>query len=208
MKITYTVDTMTNVKDAIEQLQQALIAEGEKPGAVDGRMGKLTFEAAVRFQRRALSLTKGVAAPKGPSLIPPLPVKAGWRVAESLIVLRAQIDALYPDRNKRNDGTIGDKAHQSRDSDHNPWIVDGKTRVVSALDITHDPVHGCDCERLVELIKLDRRIKYIIFNKRIYNPSVKKEWRAYKSSNPHTEHMHISVLSDKKYYDDESPWSI
>lgn len=187
---------MTNVKDAIEQLQQALIAEGEKPGAVDGRMGKLTFEAAVRFQRRA------------PAIIPPLPVKAGWRVAKSLIVLRAQIDALYPDRDKRNDGTIGDKAHQTRDSDHNPWIVDGKTRVVSALDITHDPVHGCDCERLVELIKLDRRIKYVIWAMTIYNPSISKSWRAYKGSNPHTEHMHISVLSDKKHYDDESPWNI
>lgn len=187
---------MTNVKDAIEQLQQALIAEGEKPGAVDGRMGKLTFEAAVRFQRRA------------PAIVPPLPVKAGWRVAKSLIVLRAQIDALYPDRNKRNDGTIGDRAHQTRDSDHNPWIVDGKTRVVSALDITDDIAHEVHCTTLAERIKNDPRIKYVIWNHHIYNPSISKSWRGYTGSNPHTEHMHISVLSDKKHYDDESPWSI
>lgn len=187
---------MTNVKDAIEQLQQALIAEGEKPGKIDGKMGKLTFEAAVRFQRRA------------PAIIPLLPVKAGWRVAKSLIVLRAQIDALYPDRDKRNDGTIGNKAHQTRDSDHNPWIVNGKTRVVSALDITHDLVHGVNCHKLVDKLRFDLRIKYLIFNELIYNPSIIKSWRAYKGSNPHTEHMHISVLSDKKHYDSEALWSI
>lgn len=49
-----------------------------------------------------------------------------WRAAEALRQLRRQVDAAFPGRVKANDGTVGDAAHQSRASDHNPWIDDGE----------------------------------------------------------------------------------
>src|SRR5688572_743005 len=62
-----------------------------------------------------------------------------WRVAESLNVLLKQINAKAPHRNKKSDGSIGDDKHRTRNSDHNPWIRDGSSDVVTARDITHDP---------------------------------------------------------------------
>ena len=61
-----------------------------------------------------------------------------FRIAKSLLTLRAQIDAMAPNRNKSSDGAIGDQSHQTRNSDHNP-NADG---VVTAMDITNDPEHG------------------------------------------------------------------
>lgn len=129
-----------------------------------------------------------------------------YRIAKSLDKLRSQINALAPNRNKASDGWIGDAAHASRSSDHNPWIKDGSVGVVTALDITHDPVAGVDCNKLVQDLIKDKRTKYVIWNKQIYNPSVAKQWRPYTGSNPHTKHFHLSVSSTKSLYDDESLW--
>src|SRR5262249_36859977 len=54
------------------------------------------------------------------------------RLAKSLITLIDEVDAKYPDRDRSNDGTIGDTSHQARRSDHNP----DSEGVVRALDIT------------------------------------------------------------------------
>jgi hypothetical protein len=65
-----------------------------------------------------------------------------WRPAKSLIQLRDQINQIAPNRSKASDGTIGDAAHASRASDHNPWVREGDAGVVTAIDITHDPDDG------------------------------------------------------------------
>ena len=75
----------------------------------------------------------------------------GWRVAESLQRLLEQVNQMAPDRNKASDGSIGDPRHQSRASDHNPWVIDGNIGVVTARDITHDPRNGCDAQKIAEL---------------------------------------------------------
>lgn len=134
-----------------------------------------------------------------------------WRVAESLLTLRNQINALSPNRSKASDGTIGDAAHASRLSDHNPWVTDGGTGVVTAIDITHDPAHGIDSEKLAQALiaSRDPRIKYVISNKRICagtdgpSPWV---WRAYTGTNPHSKHVHLSVKSAKAHFDSKTPW--
>lgn len=135
----------------------------------------------------------------------------GWRPAKSLIKLREEVNAAWPGRSKKSDGIIGDEAHQTRDSDHNPWVRDGNTGVVTAIDITHDPDAGVDASKLVAalLASRDVRIKYIIWNKQIVNSSV-SPWvaRPYKGKNPHTKHFHLSVSSNKALYDDEKPWAI
>ena len=89
-----------------------------------------------------------------------------FRIAKSLEKLRAQINAKFPNRNKLSDGWIGDPAHQSTSSDHNPHINEVKWRVVSALDITHDPAHGCDANKIAKslIAKQDSRLKYVISN--------------------------------------------
>jgi hypothetical protein len=132
-----------------------------------------------------------------------------WRVAKSLEVLRRQINDSRPSRSRTADGTIGDTAHASRKSDHNPWIKDGPIGVVTAFDVTHDPKGGVDAHKLAEHLRKqkDPRIKYIISNRRICN-SESWEWRPYSGSNPHSAHVHISVKEHKNHYDSVQPWHL
>jgi len=138
------------------------------------------------------------------------PVEAAaqsWRVAHSLEALRAQINAKWPGRDKSSDGTIGDADHQARHSDHNP----DSEGIVRALDITHDPAHGVDTYAIAESLRLSRdpRISYVISNRRIFNSRVSPwEWRPYDGQNPHTAHMHVSVVGDDRLADDTQPWQI
>lgn len=135
----------------------------------------------------------------------------GWRVAKSLDRLLEQVNQMAPNRKKASDGSIGDEGHQSRDSDHNPWVIDGSQGVVTARDITHDPRNGCDAQAIADAIvaSKDKRVKYIIWNRKICSSSVRPwKWRRYGGTNPHTKHIHISVLPQKSKYDDESDWNL
>lgn len=140
-----------------------------------------------------------------------------WRLARALEQLRDEVNDRFPNRSKRSDGTIGDAAHATRDSDHNPWVSDGTgIGVVTAIDITHDPAAGFDAQRLVDHLTKsshDRRIKYVIFNRRIYSSyatSGYPAWaaRAYSGPNPHDKHVHISVESRPGDYDDTRSWGV
>jgi len=131
------------------------------------------------------------------------------RVAKSLRVIYDQVSNAYPNRNTSSDGTIGDAAHAATNSDHNP----GPDRVVTALDITHDPAHGVDTYALAEnlLREKDGRIKYIISNRKIASGTGQSNpawvWREYSGSNPHDMHIHISV-KDPPVGDGEQPWKL
>lgn len=134
-----------------------------------------------------------------------------WRVAKCLLTLRDEVNAMAPSRKKDADGTIGDAAHQTKASDHNPWVHDGSMGVVTALDITHDPANGCDCKTLSDALNQSRdpRIKYVIWNRQIFSATVAPwMWRPYTGISPHTEHVHVSVVSDQAHYDDATPWSL
>jgi hypothetical protein len=127
-------------------------------------------------------------------------------VAKGLDKLLAQINALAPNRSKASDGSIGDPEHQGRPSDHNP----DAQGVVRARDFTHDPAHGADMGKISEALRLsrDRRIKYVIFNRRIFSATTQPwVWRPYTGSNPHDKHMHVSVVPTS-VADDTSPWEI
>ena len=118
-----------------------------------------------------------------------------WRVARSLESLRAQVNAAHPARSKASDGTIGDTAHAATVSDHNP----DAGGVVRALDLTHDPAHGVDAGDLAEQLRLSRdpRLKYVIADRRIFAGNAGPQpwvWRAYAGTDPHTSHVHVSVL--------------
>lgn len=138
-----------------------------------------------------------------------------YRLARALEALRAEVNAKAPGRKKGWDGWIGDAAHQSRASDHNPWVRDGATGVVTAIDVTHDPAGGCDAGKLAEKLRAlaDKRIKYIIWSKRIANRepiggAAAWAWRPYGGKNPHDHHVHISVRPEKVYYDAAGPWVV
>jgi len=138
-----------------------------------------------------------------------------WRIAKSLEVLRKQINEAFPSRSKVSDGGIGDAAHATRDSDHNPWVKDGAIGVVTARDFTCDPNDGADTEALAERLRLGRdgRIKYVIYNGRMFSSIAKPhraawQWGPYTGKNPHKHHFHVSVLPDKARYDSEAPWAL
>lgn len=134
---------------------------------------------------------------------------ATWRLARSLEALRSAANKAAPKRSKLSDGTIGDAAHSSRTSDHNP----NKAGVVQGMDLTHDPAGGLDSYWLAEqlLLSRDPRIKYVISNGKIASGAGGKspwKWRPYTGANKHNHHVHISVKDAPNQYDSTAPWAI
>jgi hypothetical protein len=134
-----------------------------------------------------------------------------WRSATSLIGLRAQIDARWPNRDRRTDGTIGDVRHcgGGHTSDHCP----NHLGVVRALDIDAD---GIPTAALAEHIRRrgaagDKRLAnggYVIYNRRIASWSHGWTWRAYTGDSPHTDHIHVSCSLDASGYDAGGSWNL
>jgi hypothetical protein len=113
--------------------------------------------------------------------------------------LRAQINERYPGRDKTSDGWLGDSAHASRPSDHNPAKPDG---VVRAIDVDRDlsgrakpdvMPYLADQIRLCAKNKHDGgRLSYIIFDGKIASSKKSWAWRTYDGINKHNHHCHIS----------------
>lgn len=136
-----------------------------------------------------------------------------WRTCYASDVKRAEINARWPGRDRRSDGTIGDAAHATRQSDHNPWLQFGGMGIVRADDVDVD---GIDAGWYAEHVRLlgangDRRVNpggYVIFNRRIAGAHTGWAWRAYTGSNPHTSHVHTSYSSKIDDFDLRHPWGI
>lgn len=109
-------------------------------------------------------------------------------------VLR-QATALRPKRKKASDGLLPSAAHvhQNPNSDHNSGY---------AVDLTHDPKNGINCVEMFIKLQDDKRVKYLIFQGRIWSQA--KGVLKYKGSNPHNSHLHISIKEG--YGCDESAW--
>lgn len=136
-----------------------------------------------------------------------------WRTAESLRVLLSEVNEMAPRRSKASDGSVGDAAHATRESDHNPWVKDRGVGVVTARDITHDPENGLNAGALAEHFRAmgkagDPRIKYVIWNRQIASFIENWRWRYYSGPNAHKRHVHVSVSSKKRYYDSRRPWGL
>ena len=135
-------------------------------------------------------------------------MSASWHPAPSLRALFAEVNRHAPRRNKRTDGTIGDKNHKPP-SDHIPDKDAGG--VVRAADVTHDPAGGLDCNRLAKTIqdRRDPRVAYIIFSRQIMSGDSGRKpwrWRAYTGDSPHTEHLHISIKHTTAAETDQGSW--
>ena len=117
-------------------------------------------------------------------------------LAPSLNSLRSQANRTAPRRSKAADGWIGDAAHSSRTSDHNPDHLG----IVRAIDLTDDPANGFDARGWAEMLRLarDPRLKYVISEGQMFSayatPSYPAwTWRAYSGPNGHFHHVHVSV---------------
>ena len=95
------------------------------------------------------------------------------RIAKSLDKLRSQ-ESMRDGQSATRTATAGlATPHTSRRgsaTDYNPHVkerIGGK--LVTALDITHDPKSGCDAGVIAEVLiaSRDPRIKYIIWNRQI-----------------------------------------
>ena len=122
-----------------------------------------------------------------------------------LVTLRAEFNAVAHGRDKGADGWIGDTAHQSRTSDHNPQ-ADGR---VLALDIDSTGPWPVPFDGLVEKCRGDSRLEYIIWNRRIASRDQGWKWRTYTgSSDPHTGHAHFSARHDHTGNTSTADWGI
>lgn len=109
----------------------------------------------------------------------------------------AEATRRWPNRSRASDGILPSAAHTIANpvSDHELGL---------AFDLTHDPAHGVDCHLLAQLVTGDPRVRYVIWNRQIWNPVVSPAWRAYAGTNPHRSHMHVSIRAACR--DDISSW--
>ncbi len=131
------------------------------------------------------------------------------QLALSLARLRNEIDALAPNRSTRSDGWIGDAAHRSRPSRHNP----NRFGVVCALDITDDPAGGCSIHAIAEQIRTPPQPGVHHLEPPGRQPEQRLRLQPYKGSNPHTRHVHFAVGVGPDGdpippYDDAAPWGV
>lgn len=165
----------------------------------DGDFGPAT-DAALRAAQTVLGLASdGVAgsATWGALLGEPVATSSPTGPAAACRAALRDANARAPGRKRASDGIMGDAAHQARPSDHN---------LGNAVDITHDPAGGFDCEAWAELAVTDPRVTYVIWNRRIISRArIGEGWRPYSGSNPHTHHVHISIRAECR--DDDHPWA-
>lgn len=140
-----------------------------------------------------------------------------WRLVKSLDVLRAQVRAAAPRAVPPATaaaawGTVGDLAHQSGTSDHNPAVYKalGSTPVVCAADFPHAPALGLDGHAFTEALRQSRdpRIGYVIFDGRVFSSTnAPWVWRTHTGSDKHRDHWHVSGVHTA-LADDTRPWAM
>jgi len=130
-----------------------------------------------------------------------------WILIPCLKALFAEFDRIAPSRDRASDGSIGDTVHQNEVSDHNA----DETGSVPIHDADHvNEVHAIDVdnnlresdltmERVVQFLLArcrsgaEKRLRYIIYNRRIWSASSGWVQKTYTGPSPHTEHAHFSA---------------
>lgn len=148
---------------------------------------------------------------------------AAWELVPSLVALRSEFNALAPNRDKASDGAVGDAAHQQTSSDHNPDETSDALRdhdpdsknEVHAIDVDRDLREpGVIMEDVVQHILsrcrsgAENRLKYVIFDRRIWSASSGWRQNAYNGSNPHDHHAHFSASYATAREADTRSWTL
>lgn len=147
---------------------------------------------------------------------------ATWVLVPCLGQLRTELNTIAPNRDKTTDGTIGNAAHQKHISDHNDDEVgrvpirdaDGKHEV-HAVDLDVDLREpGLSMERVVQHViarcrsGAEKRLRYVIYNRRIWEQSNGWRQRSYVGDNAHTEHAHFSSSYETKLEASTASWGL
>ena len=132
-----------------------------------------------------------------------------WINTQASLSLLAEMDVAFPNREHgAMEGTIGDLAHASIASDHNPDDTPGVRAGGSDADSTPE-VHARDLNsvlsrpgwtlfRVFDLIRaraaagVEKRVQYMIIDRKITSRSWNWTWRAYNGADPHIAHGHVS----------------
>ncbi|GAA0431847.1 hypothetical protein Aca07nite_18730 [Actinoplanes capillaceus] len=147
---------------------------------------------------------------------------ATWILVPCLGQLRTELNRIAPGRDTSSDGTIGDVAHQSRSSDHNDDEV-GNVPIRDA-DSKHE-VHAVDLdadlresdltmEKVVQHVVArcrsgaEKRLRYVIYNRRIWEASNNWRQRSYSGDNAHTQHAHFSSSYETRYEASTASWHL
>jgi hypothetical protein len=139
-----------------------------------------------------------------------------------LKALFAEFDRIAPSRDHASDGSIGDAAHRQEVSDHNPDetgkvpIHDAdKTNEVHAIDVDDDLRESdLTMEKVVQFLLgrcrsgAEERLRYIIYNRRIWSASSGWVQKAYTGASAHTEHAHFSASYDSKLEASTASWHL
>lgn len=147
---------------------------------------------------------------------------SSWILVACLKQLFAEFDAIAPGRGHASDGSIGDTAHQHEVSDHNP----DETGSVPIHDADHiNEVHAIDVdvdlrgsdltmEKVVQFVLgrcrsgAETRLRYIIYNRRIWEADNGWRQRAYTGASAHTEHAHFSASYDTAREASTASWHL
>lgn len=132
---------------------------------------------------------------------------AGWVLIPCLKTLFAEFNRIAPGRDHASDGSIGDAAHAGEVSDHNPDetgsvpIHDAdKVNEVHAIDVDNNLRESdLTMEKCVQFLLgrcrsgAEKRLRYIIYNRRIWSASSGWVQKTYTGASAHTEHAHFSA---------------
>lgn len=134
---------------------------------------------------------------------------ATWEKTKTIEALFASFNQRFPNRSKASDGTIGDTAHSTGKSGHNPDKPyplpsggsaeyednDGRAEV-RAGDVTAALNGDVTMQQVIDAIRADsddrNRFAYIIYNRRICSANNGWVWETYDGDNPHDKHAHFS----------------
>lgn len=128
-----------------------------------------------------------------------------WVLTAGLQNLRSQVNAAFPNRDKASDGSIGDAAHMTRPSGHNPdgtpdskpaWDDGDATAEVRAWDMDADLGDpDVTTQNLVNHLRrlagVNSVLRYIIFDRTLYHVRNGFAPEPYTGSSPHIEHVHF-----------------
>lgn len=121
------------------------------------------------------------------------------RLVKAGVTLRDQMNERFPKRDTASDGWIGDSAHQSRPSDHNPdargWV--------HAIDIDEDFGAKGDNKKFADqLIAYARagkdggRLKYVVYEDQVASGTYSDKFWVWRGSGyGHTHHIHVSFTA-------------
>lgn len=127
--------------------------------------------------------------------------------APALVVLRDEVNAEHPGRDKSSDGWLGDLRHnasgapENGGSRHNP----NRRGVVDARDIDNSAI---DVARLVACAMKHPSVRNIIYNRKIRSKGYGGLSRVYSYNgvNPHDKHVHVDLELTTAAENDLRPW--